>query len=82
MKWQEVRETYPDQFVKMQVLNYRIIENKKYIDEVAVIKPLKDGKEATTELVHSKDDVLVYHTKNEEIIIEIRNITGFRGIIQ
>lgn len=47
---------------------------------MAVIKALNNGKEATTELVHSKDDVLVYHTKNKEIIIELRNITGYRGL--
>ncbi len=82
MKWQEVRKTYPDQFVKLQILQSHIKGNKKYVDEVAVIKPLKNGKEATSELVHSKDGVLVYHTKNEEIIVEIRNITGYRGLVQ
>ena len=82
MKWQEVRTAYPDQFVKMQILNFHIRDNKKYIDEVAVIKPLRDGKEATSELVHSQNDTIVYHTKNKELIIEIRNITGLRGIIQ
>lgn len=80
MKWSEVRNTYPDQFVKLQILESYIKGNKKYIDEVAVIKALNNGKEATTELVHSKDDVLVYHTKNKEIIIELRNITGYRGL--
>ena len=50
MKWSEVRRTYPDQFVKVQILQSHIKDNKKYVDEVAVIKPLKEGKEATSEL--------------------------------
>lgn len=78
MKWEEVRRIYPDQFVKLQILNYHIIEDIKIVDDMAVIRPMKDNKEATKELVRSTGDVIVYHTSNKDIEIEIRNIRKYR----
>nr|WP_242846739.1 hypothetical protein [Clostridium homopropionicum] len=65
---------YPNQFVKIQVLEYHIEENKKYMDDMAVIKGINDSREATKELVKSKDNTLVYHTGNEEIFVEVKNL--------
>ncbi len=81
MKWSEVRRIYPNQFVKLEILEQRIVNNKKYVDEVAVIKAISDNKEATHELVRAKENILVYHTGNEEIVIEIKNVKGYRGIV-
>ena len=81
MIWEEVRKIYPDQFVKLQILNYHIIEDIKIVDDMAVIRPMKDNKEATKELVRSTGDVIVYHTSNKDIEIEIRNIRKYRWII-
>jgi hypothetical protein len=50
MKWEEVRKIYPHRFVKMQVLQGRIENDIRYIDEVAVINAFDDNKEATMEL--------------------------------
>jgi hypothetical protein len=47
MKWEEVRNIYPDKFVKLQVLESHIEGNKRYIDDMAVIKVIKDNREAT-----------------------------------
>ncbi|HEY5562461.1 MAG TPA: hypothetical protein VIK72_12035 [Clostridiaceae bacterium] len=81
MKWEEVRTIYPDKFVKLQVLASHMEGNKKYIDDMAVIKVISDNKEATKELVHSVDNILVYHTGNEVISVEVKNIRGYRGVI-
>lgn len=81
LKWSEVRRIYPNQFVKLEILEQRIVNNKKYVDEVAVIKAISDNKEATHELVRAKENILVYHTGNEEIVIEIKNVKGYRGIV-
>jgi hypothetical protein len=82
MKWEEVRNLYPNQFVKMQVLQSHIEENKKFIDEVAVINAISDSKEATKELVNAKENILVYHTGNAQVVLEIRSIKGYRGVVQ
>lgn len=46
MKWHEVRELYPHQFVKFKIVEYHEDEKTKYVEEVAVIKAIKDGREA------------------------------------
>ena len=81
MKWEEVRKLYPNKFVKLQVLEYHMEGNKKYIDDMAVIKAIEDNREATRELVRAKDSTLVYHTTNESINLEVKNIRAYRGII-
>ena len=45
MKWEEVRRLYYNQFVKFQVVESHIIDNKKYVDEIAFIKAMTDGKD-------------------------------------
>lgn len=81
MKWEEVRKIYPNRFVKIKILESHIEENIKYIDDMAVIEALEDNVEATRELVRAKDDILIYHTSNEKIEIEIKQIFGYRGAI-
>lgn len=81
MKWEEVRDIYPNQFVKLQILNYHINDNYKIIDDMAVIAAIKDNREATNELVRSTSDTIVYHTSNKEIAIEIKNFRNYRGIV-
>ena len=81
MKWEEVRTIYPNQFVKLQIIDYHIVDNIKVIDDMAVIKAFTDNREATKELVRSKGDIIVYHTSNKDIEIQIKNIRSYRGIV-
>ena len=78
MLWQQVRETYPEQYVLVQALKYHTEDNRKYVEEVAIIKPIKDAQEATRELLHAKGDHFVYHTSKEQIVIELRTRPGVR----
>jgi hypothetical protein len=48
------------------------------VDEVAVIKPIKDGKEAMKEFIHRKEDQFVYSTKNKDLIIGLIKYVGIR----
>lgn len=81
MTWEEVRKSFPNKFVKLQILKSHLENNIRFIDDMAVIKAFDDNKEATRELVRSKDEILVYHTGNEKIEVEIKDIFGFRGAI-
>lgn len=81
MTWKEVRELHPNQFVKLKILQFHMEDNKKYIEEVAVIKSFDNNKETTRELVRAKKDELVYHTANESIVLEICNIRWYECII-
>ena len=79
MKWEEVRKIYPNRFVKIQILDSKIEGNKRCITDMAVIEAYEDNEEATKELVRAKDGILVYHTGNDKIDIEIKQIFGYRG---
>lgn len=72
MKWEEVRKIYPDQYVLLSILESYTDGDKKYVDEVAPIRSINSAKEATNELLHAKPSTLVYHTRNDKIVIEIR----------
>ncbi len=80
MKWEEVKKIYPDKYVLLQVLESHIEGERKYIDDVALIRALNDSKEATRELVNAKPGTLVYHTSKERIEVLIRRNIGFRGV--
>jgi hypothetical protein len=71
MKWDDVRNIYPNQFVKFEILKSIIEEDKEKVEEVAVIEPVPD-ENATKELLNSKDKILVYHTANKDVILKIR----------
>lgn len=81
MKWEEVKEIYPQTYVLLQVLKSHVDGDKKYIDDVAIIRAIDDAKEATRELVSAKPGTLVYHTSKEKIEILIRKRVGFRGVM-
>jgi len=78
MKWKEVRTLYPDKFVKFEVIESHTQDGKEYIDEVAIIRAIEDGKEAMKEFVNCKPGQLVYSTKNEQLIIQLVKHVGIR----
>jgi hypothetical protein len=80
MKWSEVRSIYPDQFVKFEVLKSHFEDDREYVDEIAVIGPIKD-EEATKELLHAKGNVLVYHTSRHDVVLRLRNRIGLRRFV-
>ena len=78
MKWKRVREKYPNQWVKIKINDYNITDNKKIIKDMEVIKSINDNKTASRELGNCNEDEVVYHTSNEKIYLEIKNMFGFR----
>ncbi|SFD45809.1 hypothetical protein [Clostridium uliginosum] len=78
MKWNEVRELYPNQFVKFEILEFHEDKSIKYVDDVAVIKAIKDGREAMKEFTKCKSSQLVYSTAHEDIKIEKIKHIGIR----
>lgn len=78
MKWKEVRNLYPEQFVKFEVIESHIEGNKELIDEVAIIKAITDGKQAMKEFINCKTAQLVYSTKNEELVLQLVKHVGIR----
>ena len=79
MKWEEVRKLYPNQYVKLNILDFYLEDDIKIVTDVALINVIEDSKMATKELLNSKGSTIVYHTGSDKIHIEMRNPTGLRG---
>lgn len=82
MQWSEVRRLFPDTFVLVEDQKSHVENGELHVEEVAVIRPLTDGKEAMDELMKAHGTVFVYHTKHPQIAMPIRTKPAFRGIAQ
>lgn len=80
MKWEEVRKLYPNQYVKLNILEFYVEDDKKIVTDVALVNVIENSELATKELLKSKSNTIVYHTGSEKIAIEMRSPTGFRGM--
>jgi hypothetical protein len=75
--WQEARDMYPDQWLLVEYHSSRVEGDRKFIDDVEVIRTLSDDNEATKELFRCENGrQIVFHTKNEQIVVGmVRNYT-------
>ena len=80
MKWQEIRDRYPHQWLKLKVLESHIDEGKEFIDDMEVIKTIDTDIEATRELGKCKEKEAVYHTYHTEIYFKLKNLFGYRKV--
>lgn len=80
MLWSAVRELYPNQFVYLKDLQSHMRDGKLYIDEVAIIRPLSDPRETMQALKTAKDKNFIYHTSNENIVMDVVMKPMVRGI--
>jgi hypothetical protein len=82
MKWNEIREANPDSFVLLKALKYHIDGDKKYIDDMALVKIIDDPDEANHTLVRCKGDNFVYHTGKPEVVMKIIMNPVLRGVFK
>lgn len=82
MKWEEVRKLCPNTYVLLEEIKSHVDDNKKFVDEVALIRTIEDSKEATKELVKAKGKQFVYHTGNDIIVMEIVRKPGYKGAME
>ncbi|PNT91065.1 hypothetical protein [Clostridium thermosuccinogenes] len=81
MKWEEVRKLCPNTYVLLEEIKSHIDGNKKFVDEVALIRTIEYPKEAIRELVKVKGKQFAYHTGNDIIVMEIVKKPGYKGAI-
>jgi hypothetical protein len=79
MKWEEVRKIYPNTFVKFEVVESHMEEDKEVVDEVAFIKTISNGKQAMKEHLNCKKGQYVYNTIKDRIEIQLIKYIGVRG---
>lgn len=80
MKWNEIREKYPEQFVLLKAIKSHVNGNKKIVDDVALVKIIENSKEANDLLIRSKGDTFVFHTSKDELSLTIVPNPVYRGI--
>ncbi|MFD1673366.1 hypothetical protein [Alicyclobacillus fodiniaquatilis] len=80
MLWSVVRNLYPNQFVYLEDLQSHMQDGKLYVDEVAIIRPLTDSQEALQALKDAREKKFIYHTSNEQIVMDIVRKPLIKGI--
>jgi hypothetical protein len=80
MKWNEIREKYPNQFVLLKALKSHVDGDRKIVDDAALVKLIENSKEANELLIRSKGDTFVFHTFKEELSLTIVQNPVYRGI--
>lgn len=79
MQWSEARELFPNQFVLFKALDPHFEEDKLYVENVEIIRPIPDPREATRVLVSSKPEYeFVYHTGKERVVMDVMTRPGYR----
>ncbi|MGL5712985.1 MAG: hypothetical protein ACRCXT_17610 [Paraclostridium sp.] len=79
MKWNEVRDMYPNTFIKFEVIESHIENDKEIVDDIALIKVISDGKEAMKEHIKCKQGQYIYNTAKTNLEIQMIKYIGIRG---
>ena len=84
MKWQEVRQQYPETWVIIEALQAHDQKNKKIIDDMSVLNQFQNIMDAIKQYksLHKNNpqrDILVANTENQELDIKTQHWFGVRG---
>ena len=85
MRWAEVRDAYPDQWLVIEVLDAHAESNRRVLDRVAVLEVCADGRatmkrHAELRRQHPSRELCFVHTSVPELKIEERLWLGIRGV--
>ena len=84
MKWQDVRQQYPESWVIIEALQAHDQDDKRIIDDISVLDRFKNSLDAIKHYksLHKNSperDILVANTNNLELDIKIQHWVGIRG---
>ena len=85
MRWSDVREAHPEQWLVIEALEGHSEDETRIVDRVAVIENCADGRDAMRRyrelrIEHPHRELCFVHTSNVEIRMEERGRFGLRGI--
>lgn len=83
MKWQEIREQYPDQWLLVEAIEAYSESGKRVVEELTVVNTFTDSKTAMGEYIqlHRKQperELYVLHTDRASLDIAERRWLGIR----
>ena len=84
MKWQEIREHYPQQWILVEALKAHSEADKRILEQLAVISTFSDSVVALRDYQKLHDEspereLYVFHTSREILDITERRWLGVRG---
>lgn len=87
MKWEQVREQYPEQWVLVEAISAYSENSIRFLEEVAVISNFPDSTLAWKEYkkLHLADrtrEYYIFHTDNKTIEVKEQNFIGVRRRLQ
>ncbi len=85
MKWEDVRNQYPDQWIVFEALQAHTDQDTRYVDELAVIDRFSDSRDAMRRHheLHKANltrEYYFFHTSRVELQIIERKWSGIRGL--
>lgn len=85
MKWQEIREHYPQQWLLVEALKAYSKGNKRILQELAVVDTFSDSVSAMKSYNELHRDtpereLYIFHTSRKKLTITERRWLGIRGI--
>jgi hypothetical protein len=80
MQWAEVRKLYPSQFVYLEDLRSHVDDGRLHVEEVAIIRPLGNSRDAWDAFKSAKDRRFIYHTSREDIVMPVVAKPLVRGL--
>lgn len=84
MKWKEVRQHYPHQWLLVEAIRAYSGANRRVVEDLAVVGPFSDSASALQRYneLHRQDpqrELYVLHTDREHLDIRERHWLGIRG---
>jgi hypothetical protein len=85
MKWQEIREHYPQQWLLVEAIKAHSEANKRILEQLAVVSTFADSVTAMRSYVQLRREapereLYVFHTSREALDITERRWVGIRGV--
>ncbi|MGL5067910.1 MAG: hypothetical protein ACRC6T_08890 [Sarcina sp.] len=81
MKWSEVREKYPNTFVKIQALESHVSGNKRIIDNLGLLEIYTDGFAAMKDFKNNSEGEYIINTANTELEVELTKFISLRKMV-
>ena len=85
MKWNDVKATFPNEWVVFEALQAHSEDDERVIDEIALIDRFDDSIQALNRHAelhkdHPRREYYFFHTSREELHIQEQRWMGIRGL--
>ncbi len=85
MNWEEVKKTYPSEWVLVEAIKAYSKDGQRYVEDMAVINRFSDSLDVMKKYkelhrLHPFREYYFFHTDRKELDIHERNWFGIRGV--